>query len=51
MNPKTSAAKLDESLGIDGSGTGSGVGRLTEAYRLASRSWWTGREASPERRG
>ena len=36
MNPKTSAAKLDESLGIDGSGTGSGVGRLTEAYRLAS---------------
>jgi len=36
MNPKTSAAKLDESLGIDGSGTGSGVGRLAEAYRLAS---------------
>ena len=36
MNPKTSAAKLDESLGIDGGGTGSGVGRLAEAYRLAS---------------
>ncbi|HSQ54557.1 MAG TPA: hypothetical protein VLM40_02345, partial [Gemmata sp.] len=36
MNPKTSGAKLDESLGIDGSGTGSGVGRLAEAYRLAS---------------
>ena len=36
MNPETSAAKLDESLGIDGSGTGSGVGRLVEAYRLAS---------------
>ncbi len=36
MNPNTSAAKLDESLGIDGSGTGFGVGRLVEAYRLAS---------------
>ena len=36
MNPKTSAEKLDESLGIDGGGTGSGVGRLAEAYRLAS---------------
>ena len=36
MNPETFAAKLDESLGIDGSGTGSGVGRLAEAYRLAS---------------
>ncbi|MBV8554303.1 MAG: hypothetical protein JO116_01975, partial [Planctomycetaceae bacterium] len=36
MNLGTTAAKLDESLGIDGSVTGSGIGRLAEAYRLAS---------------
>ena len=37
MNPKTSAAKLDESLGIEAAAPArAGVGRLAEAYRLAS---------------